>query len=283
MHILDSFRTWYHDHSAEIDALVFDVDGVLLVSHTPIPGACELLGELRLRGVPLALLTNDGNHSVAEKRTHLLACGLDFREEEITSCSHGLEEAASARDLLGKRVFVLGALGRPDFAESAGMLVTRELSEIETCAGVVVGESRYDWEPTINCAINFLIRHPDRPLVVPNPDEYYPGQNGEVIVAAGGVARFIQRVVGVHGQAIEPVYLGKPYRPIFEHSHRRLEQRVGRRIEPARVMMLGDSLASDVAGSKGYGYRSGLMLTGITREFHLRRADPKPDVVFRGY
>ncbi len=266
-----------------MDAIVFDVDGVLLVSHTPIPGSRELLNELRARRLPLALLTNDGNHSVAEKRNHLRMCGLEFAEEEITSCSHGLEEVAEARGLRGRPVFVLGSLGRPDFAESAGMRVTRLLPDLEGCAAVIVGESHYEWEPTINGVINCLIGHPDRPLVVPNPDEYYPGQNGSVVVAAGGIARFIQRVVGVHGQTIEPVYLGKPYRPIFEHSHRRLEQRVGRRIDPSRVLMLGDSLASDVAGSKGFGYRSALMLTGITQEFHLRRADPRPDLVFRGY
>ena len=281
--IRPSFTEWFEGHRAELDAVVLDVDGILLVGHRPVPGSAEFLQRLRQLQFPVCLLTNDGNHSVAEKRRHLRHCGLDFHEKEITSCSDGLVEVARQRCLTGKLFFVMGDLGRPNFATRAGLRFTRNVARLPECAGVIAGEGHYNWETVINAVANFLIRHPARPLIVPNPDEYYPDKGGRIRIAAGGTARFIQRVVATFGTAIEPVYLGKPYRPIFEHNHAGLEQRLGRRIDKRRVVMVGDSTASDVRGSVDFGYRSALLLTGITNGHNLKQAPVQPELVFEGF
>lgn len=186
------------------------------------------------------------------------------------------------RGLKGKRFFVVGDLGKPNYAARAGMRVTRSLAVLPDCVGVIVGESHYDWEPVINGVVNYFIRHPGRLLIVPNPDEYYPSRRG-VRIAVGGTARFIQRVLSAYGEDVAPIYLGKPYRPIFEHNHSLMERRLGRRLSKRRVLMLGDSIASDVGGAAEFGYRSALLLTGVTTEDGLRRSRLKPDLVFRGY
>ena len=96
-------------------------------------------------------------------------------------------------------------------------------------------------------------------------------------------APIIQRVLEVYGVRVEPVYMGKPFGPIFEHNHRLLEDRAGRKIPRGRVVMLGDSIASDIRGANDFGYRSALLLTGVTREMHLSAAAAKPDLIFRGF
>jgi NagD protein len=283
MDIHASFHKWFHLHRAEYDALVLDVDGVLIAGTTVMAGAVELLQELRAAAFPVALLTNDGNHSVAEKAAFLARCGFDFAESEITSCADGLVEVVQQRGLAGRPVFILGDLGRPCFAGKAGLCPTCDLDRLDDCAAVIVGEGLYDWQRTLNAVVNSFLRCPQRPLIVPNPDEYYPGHGGKIVIAAGGVGRFLHQVLPVYGTPPELLYLGKPYQPIFQHSHAAMERRLGHRVTRERVLMLGDSLASDVKGAREFGYRPALVLTGITREQHLGRAIPEPDLVFRRF
>lgn len=283
MQILPSFHDWFLAHRGEIDAVVFDVDGVLAAGGQRLPGALEFLRGLRTDGVPFALLTNDGNHSVEEKVAFLNRHGFELTTDEIVSCSDGLAEVAQERGLLGQLFFIVGDLGKPCFAEKAGLRGTRELERLPECVGVIFGEENYDWQKVINGVINYYIRHPSGLMLVPNPDEYYPTKGGSIHVAAGGIARFIQRVLEEYGVRIEPVYMGKPFGPIFEHNHHQLERRFGRTIRRGRVVMLGDSIASDIRGANDFGYRSALLLTGVTREMHLPTAAARPELVFRAF
>lgn len=283
MQIHASFTSWFEKHHEGLDALVFDVDGVLVGGGVLVPGSLSFIQELRKRNFPFGLLTNDGNHSVNEKAAGLARHGFDIAAEEITNCMGGLSEYVEARGL-GRRLFyVVGDTGTPCGVEQAGLRTTRDLARLPECDGVVVGEDHYDWETVINGVLNHLLRNPGQPFVVPNPDEYYPAHGGRIHIAAGGVARFIQRVAAVNGVTLEPTYLGKPFFPIYEHHHRGLERRLGRPIARNRVLMLGDSLESDIRGANGFGYRSGLLLTGITGERHFETATVHPTHVFRGF
>lgn len=283
MQIHESFASWFRKHRDGLDALVFDVDGVLVGGGLEVPGSLAFLRELRELGFPFGLLTNDGNHSVQEKAAGLARHGFDITPLEITNCLGGLSELVQERGIGGQLFFVVGDTGKPCGVGQAGLRVTREVGRLAECQGVIVGEDHYDWEPVINGVLNHLLRHPEQLVVVPNPDEYYPAKGGTIHIAAGAVARFIQRVAAVNGVKLEPVYLGKPYLPIYEHNHRMMEKRVGRSIARNRVLMLGDSLESDIRGANGFGYRSGLLLTGITRERHFETASVHPTHVFRGF
>ena len=98
---------------------------------------------------PFGILTNDGNHSVAEKRMQLRRCAFVFQQNEITSCANGLVELAAARRRRGKRFFIAGDLGKPNVAAQAGLRYTRSLAELSRCDGVIIGETHYNWEPDV--------------------------------------------------------------------------------------------------------------------------------------
>jgi len=281
MSVLASFQNWLPRHRPGLDALVMDVDGVLLVGSRAGAGAAALLERLRELELPYRILTNDANHSVGEKTALLARAGLSVEARDITSSGHGLVEAAERAGLAGELCFLLGRLGEPSYAEAAGLRVTSRLADLPDCRAALVGEGAYDWEATINGVVNFLLSRPEAPLVVPNPDLYYPGEDRRVHVAAGGVARLIASVCAAYGRRLEPLYLGKPHEPIFHHNHGRLESALGRTVERRRVLMLGDSLASDVAGARAFGYRSALVLTGATSSGSWRGAEQRPDLVFR--
>lgn len=270
---------WFEEHRSEVDAVVFDVDGVLMRAHQPLPGSTELIGWLRARGLPFTLLTNDACHSPEEKAASLRRCGMELVPQEIASSGHGLAEMARQRDWCGRLFFVMGVLGTPCYAEAAGLRTTRALDDLGSCTGVIIGEKDYDWERVITAVLNFLISRPQAHLVVPNPDVFFPGASGSVRLASGAVSLFLSELVSRQGRKIEPLFLGKPYQPIFETSHRRLEQRFGREIPASRTLMVGDSLAGDIAGGAGFGYRTALVLTGLTSADMLTDSAVRPDVV----
>lgn len=277
-----SCNAWLDQHPHTLDAIVLDVDGVLLLAKRATPGSQEFLARLRADGLPFLLLTNDGDHSPQEKAGTLRACGLDIRPEQIVSCAHGLLSVAADHGEAEGLFFVMGNLGTPCYAEAAGLDTTRDLDDLPHCRGVIVGEDNYDWEPVLNAVVNFFIRRPQALLITPNPDEYYPDGQGGIRLAAGSVTRLIQRALAAYGSPTAPLYLGKPYAPIFRFAHQRLEMSAAKAIDKRRVMMIGDNLDSDVAGAHAFGYRTAIVLTGITTPAMLTQARVKPDWVWSG-
>ncbi len=183
--------------------------------------------------------------------------------------------------LAGKRFYAMGDTGVPCYAEAAGLSIARDLRQLQDCDGVVIGEEHYDWEPVINAVVNYFIDHPQAPLIVPNPDEFYPAIPLKIHIAAGGVARFIQQVLKTFGMDVSPIYLGKPYTPIFQLAHKELERQLGHKIPPDKVVMVGDNLAADVAGGQSMGYRTALLLTGVTTQSTLKNSKLIPDMLFK--
>ena len=279
-HILPSFHAWLEENPAGLEAVVLDVDGILIRGRRAIPGAGILLRGLRDRGFPFLLLTNDGCHSPEEKSRFLRDSSVPVWPADMVSCGHGLYAIRERMGPGSPLVFAMGSLGKPCFAEGAGFTVTRDIDRLPECAAVVVGEKRYDWHDNVIAVYNFLLGNTDIPLLVPNPDDTFPREGGQMGVASGAIARLVQQLCQAAGHHLEPVYLGKPYSPIFEYAHHALEKRLGRSVDRHRVLILGDSLTSDIPGGRDFGYLTGLALTGMTNQTMLARSKLKPDYVF---
>ena len=279
--VISTLHEWLRSHLDTLDALVFDIDGVLLVNGRAAPGSQDVLAMLRKNRIPFFLLTNDGDHSTEEKADILNAADLQIYFTEIVSCADGLVTLHMGEKFSEDPFFIMGNLGNPCFAQKAGLHTTRDLSEIHRCQGIIVGEKGYDWETTINAVVNFFIQKPDARLIVPNPDEYYPGKtSGHICIGAGGVARFIVRVLETYGIRVSPIYLGKPFSPIFEKTHAQLEAFYGSPVPRNQVLMAGDFIRSDIQGALDFGYCSALVLTGVTTLDMLERSAVRPDLVF---
>ena len=280
MHVFHSFSHWLRAHLGELDAVVFDIDGVLTVEGRPTPGASELLNTLAQKTIAFTLLTNDACHSPVEKSASLQKIGISVDQKDIVSSGDSLSDFVVGNGLSHQLFFVMGVLGDPCYALKAGLQVTRQLKELSRCRGVIVGEGRYDWQAVFNAVVNFFMAKPKAMLITPNPDEFFPMNSGRIRIGPGAVARFVSRVLATHGLPVEPLYLGKPYLPIFERNHLILEQRLGRKVDRDRVWMVGDFIDSDIRGARDFGYRSALVLTGLTSRQSLDRSELQPDLVF---
>ena len=272
---IERLRSWFDEDRSSFFGVLFDIDGTLVRGGKVLSGSSELIADLDGHHVPYLLVTNDANHSHAEKAAALRAAGLSIPHDRIVSAGDVIAETVHERNLLGRRVFVMGDLGSPDYAVEAGLEVTRDIGKLDGCVGVIVGEENYDWQPTFNAVVNFFIKHPDAPFVVPNPDVYWPDSHGTIAIGAGGKARFIVSVLEDYGITVTPEYLGKPYGAVFAYGRTRLAEARGR--EPRsteRIVMVGDSLKGDILGANRAGFVSVLMPTGITTPGQLEALAP---------
>jgi HAD superfamily hydrolase (TIGR01450 family) len=286
MNIGTSFLKWWKEHCTEYDAIFFDVDGCLISGKHALPGAIELIEYLRNTQFPFCLLTNDGNNSIEEKCGIMKRRGLNISTNELISCSSALTPLAKEKGYIDKKFFVMGELGNPDFAELAGIKVVRDTSKIGSCSGIIIGEGSYNWQPNINAVINYYIQEKSSLMIVPNPDSYWPnGLNGEIGIGAGGKARFLCTILREYGIKIKPLYLGKPYNPVYRCALKHLRElfNLPREVSGKKILMLGDSLLSDIRGANRVGFSSGLLLTGITNMNHVKKArkNCQPDLIFK--
>ena len=81
-----------------------------------------------------------------------------------------------------------------------------------------------------------------------------------------------------YASGVTPVFCGKPERFFFLELCRRLGA------EPSRCVLVGDNLESDIAGAKGAGMKTVLVLTGVSGRDDLARLPPelRPDWVVGG-
>ena len=280
--VCSSFLQWFAEHRADLDALVLDIDGVLMVNGRLLQGTREFVAYLREQNVTFTILTNSADLSVEERCTGFKSAGLIIYPEEITSSAHSLKGLVVDRNLENALFFVIGSLGSPCYAESSGLKVTRSVEDLSSCGGIILGEGNYNWEIIINEVINFLIQFPKVPFIVPNPDIYFPIGKDSIRIGSGGISRLIVNTLKSYGVEVEVIYLGKPYRPIFTYNHLRLEERARSVVDPGRVMMVGDTITGDVKGAKSFGYRTALTLTGATSMEYLCSSDIQPDLVVKG-
>jgi len=111
-----------------IKGLMFDVDGTLLLSdralggYTILPGAVEVLSELRERGFPFVLLTNGSNYAPAEQAAKLRKSALPVEDLQMITPSSVTAELMSRRGI--RRALVLGTRGVGRALADAGIETT---------------------------------------------------------------------------------------------------------------------------------------------------------------
>jgi len=279
-----TFLSWFKQHVSEYQAVLFDIDGTVTLGPNPLPGNKETIDYLRSIHFPFFFLTNDGISTHERKVQQLAKGGVTGHEDEIVSSSDALVGYVSANGLQGQKALLLGAPGGQTDYMRAAKLLPMDISHIDECQLLFIGEGKFDWFHDIQRTINFLRLHPDIPIVVANPDSVWAGMpDGSLGVGAGGIARFIVAIMRDLGITLNITYLGKPNPGIYLATIKRLSERFGIQVDDNRkIIMVGDALFSDICGAKRMGMTAALVMTGLTTAQALANAqgDQKPDLVF---
>jgi len=169
--------------------------------------------------------------------------------------------------LAGARTAVLGTADSLAFVRAGGG-VPIELGEgMEVDAVALCDDAGFDFLRGIELVLSAIVRAIDAgqtpALVLPNPDLVYPKGGGELGFTAGAMALVIEAALARRFPAIAPrfVPLGKPHAALLLAGAQRLA------IDPARLVMIGDQLETDVAAARAAGI-SPALLEGVTRWAH---------------
>ena len=95
-----------------VDSLIFDLDGVIFLGDTVIPGVPETLDKLRALGKKMFFVTNNSTKSRAGYLKKFNTLGLTVNAEEIFSSSFAAAAYLEQHPLpAGKKVYVIGQVG----------------------------------------------------------------------------------------------------------------------------------------------------------------------------
>jgi 4-nitrophenyl phosphatase len=240
-----------------IRALMFDVDGTLLLSdrslggYEVLPGAIEVLATLKQRAVPFVLLTNGSAYPPAEQAAKLRKVGLPVEDAQMITPSSITADHMSRRGI--KRALILGVRGVGFALEQAGIatVYTGEPGASDVDA-VYVG-----WHPEctmrdIETACQAIWA--GARLYVASDVPFFVTKHGRTIGYSFTIAGAIRRLTKARG-----VLTGKP----SLHALRFVARRLGVRMP--EVVVVGDDPIVDMLMARRGGATALAVTTGMTK------------------
>src|ERR1700736_6054109 len=100
-----------------------DMDGVLVREDHLIPGADQLLAELRERGIPFLVLTNNSIYTPRDLRARLARTGLDVPESSIWTSALATAQFLDSQRPNGS-AYVIGEVGLTTALHAVGYVLT---------------------------------------------------------------------------------------------------------------------------------------------------------------
>ncbi|MEM7180607.1 MAG: HAD-IIA family hydrolase [Spirochaetota bacterium] len=240
----------------------FDAYGVLKSSSGILAGLQATLDGLQERGIEFYILSNDASRSPQEMAAAYSLHGIEQLGEE-----RNISSGIMARDFLQAKVKQgkVAYLGKPNSAyyiESAGLEAV-PISEIDIHqadgikALVFLDDDGFDWYQDLNKALNLLLRK-NMPAIVANSDHSYPASLDESAIAIGSLAEMVEKIVGKNF-----IFFGKPDSQIFSYGFELAKQNL-KDLQKQDILMVGDTLTTDIIGGNKFGIDTMLVLSGNT-------------------
>jgi glycerol-1-phosphatase len=228
-----------------------------------VPGAAAAIAALRAAGKGIVFVTNDSRSSAAGIAERLREGGIEADPEDVLTGGGATARLAAAGCDPGSTAFVIGAPALHEEVEAAGLEL---VSGAEGAAAeVVVVALHEDFSyaelrtATFALAGGARLFATNREPGLPMPDGTWPGTGA--ILAAVEYASGATATIG-----------GKPERHLFDLAREKIAA-------GERVAVVGDGLASDIAGGANAGLATILVLTGNASPEQAADADPAPDHV----
>lgn len=242
----------------------FDAFGVIKSYNGLIPGMDKTFAWLEETGKEYFIVTNDASRSPQQLAESYHKIGLDIIQPERVISSGMLAKEYLDLKVNEGIVAYLGTESSAHYIDSSG-LHTLPVSAItqynidQVNALVLLDDEGFNWFDDLNRTVNIL-RKRTIPAIVANTDHIYPvsGSN-DVSIAIGGVATMIESVVGK-----KFIRFGKPDSQMFMFAYDLLRERNNEPINKKDILMVGDTLHTDILGGNKFGLDTVLVLSGNT-------------------
>ncbi len=229
-------------------AVLLDLDGTLYHEDQPLPGAVALVERLQREGRPFACLTNSTT-SPDRIAARLAGMGMMVPAGRIYSAAAAAADYVLDHHGPRPRAFNLANEGVHDLLDGRVDWVDDGPADV-VVAGTPVGDFA---GPDRQRAALTTLRRGGCALVGCCGDRVYPSDRG-IEFGSGAFTAML-----AYAADVRPIFCGKPEPVFFAELCRRLA------VAPAECVLIGDNLESDVAGGRGVGMDTVLVLTGVAR------------------
>ncbi len=233
------------DIAADYDALLCDAWGVIHDGVRLFPGVEDALTRFRARRGPVIILTNAPRPaSVIPPQLDRLGLARAAYDGVVTS---GDATRAAIRKFAGAPLFKIG----PEKDEKLYEGLSVEFAPLDR-AGAIICTGLFDDEretPDDYRAMLTDAAARGLPMVCANPD-IVVRWGDRLIYCAGALAALYASLGG------DVIYGGKPYPPIYDLALQHAAHAAGNAVGRARILAIGDGVATDIAGANRNGLAS---------------------------
>jgi HAD superfamily hydrolase (TIGR01458 family) len=225
----------------EIRAVLLDLDGTVYEGSRAVPGAAEAVAWLRARSLPLRFTSNTDSVTPVELMARLAGMGVDVAGEEV------ITPVVVAAELFAR---IPGCRVLAVASESVRALLRPRLAGAgEAPTHVLVADPSYGaGYAELDAAFRAL--RGGAALVATQMGRRVRRDDGEHL-DTGGWVRLLE-----HAAEVEARVLGKPAADFIGTAL------AGLAVAPGLALVVGDDVASDLAGARAAGTRVALVRTG---------------------
>jgi HAD superfamily hydrolase (TIGR01459 family) len=250
LRLIDGMRVLAPDY----DGFILDLWGVVHDGTAPFPGVLDCMGRLIDAGKRVVLLSNAPRRSddVVRRIAQIgvpgeLYHGVMSSGEEAWQYLHDRTDPFYAA--LGRRCLQIGSERDLEIRDGLGL----EFVETQDEADFILNTGPAGWEDTIAdyAAVLEAARGRDLPMVCANPDLVVI-HDGKPALCAGALAEHYEKIGG------RVRWHGKPYPSVYDSCLALLGS-----ADRRRLLAIGDSLRTDIAGAAAAGIDSLLIAGGV--------------------
>ena len=240
-----------------------DSYGVLKNHEGLIKGVDQTISYLREQGIVTKILTNDASRSRQQQVELFNSLGLNGLEVEDIITSGTLARLFLEDKKIKGKIAYLGTENAADYIlhidRDSVPIASIDLEDCDDISAFVfLDDEGFDWNIDINKTIN-LLRMKNIPVVVANSDKLYPVSPRDVSVGTGGIAKLVENILNR-----KFIHFGKPDSQMFMFAYNQILQEGS--FNKHEILMVGDTLHTDILGGNKFGLDTALVLTGNTIE-----------------
>ncbi len=241
--------------------IFFDAFGVIKNYSGLVPGIEDTFSYLEKEKKEYYIVTNDASRGPMQLAESYHRMGLTAITHDRIISSGMLTKEYLDLKVQDGIVAYLGTPNSAHYIERSG-LQTMPMSEVndsnmdKVSALIFLDDEGFDWCEDLNKTVN-LLRKKTIPAIVANTDKAYPVSASKVSIAIGGIAAMVESVVGK-----QFIRFGKPDSQMFMFAYDLIREY--RQISKSDIVMVGDTLNTDILGGNKFGFDTVLVLTGNT-------------------
>ncbi len=241
------FAETLEDIAEGFDVFLLDAFGVLNIGETAIPGTADRIKALKAVGKRVLVVSNAAGKSHGALVQKYRRLGYDFEPEDVVTSRATLLAGLNSKPELHWGLMASPSAGLRDFEGFKLTYLEEDSAPYANVDGfLMIGSST--WTGPRQALLEAALQKRPRPVFVGNPDIVAPREHG--FSTEPGL--FAHRLADRTG--IVPQFFGKPFRNIFDLAFARLG-----RVDKSRVLMVGDSLHTDILGAQASGIASALI------------------------